>query len=197
MERKSYRSALIDKNTYERLNKIKNIWEKENQKHVSFGAFLDKAIDKKLFLLSIKKEVRDYIFKVVQEISRDERIKAVVLFGSVAMGNYNENSDIDLFIITDNIKKLDFIEELNKKLNGLEKERKNMVEKGYFLYISPLIINVNEINQFSPIYLDVLDYGILLFDRGSFFNEFTSKVERIKHSRENLNGHELLVWEKD
>ncbi len=46
-------------------------------------------------------------FKNILE-QKDFKIKKIILFGSYAKGNYNDNSDIDLIIISDDFGPMDY-----------------------------------------------------------------------------------------
>lgn len=50
--------------------------------------------------MNIKKKVRDELKKIVLELNKEE-ILAIGLFGSITRKDFNENSDLDIFIITD------------------------------------------------------------------------------------------------
>lgn len=52
----------------------------------------------------IDKEVMEAIKKYIQEISKHYKIDAIILFGSYAKGTENENSDIDVAIVSSDFK---------------------------------------------------------------------------------------------
>lgn len=64
----------------------------------------------------INEEIANIIKKYVEKISKHYKIDAIILFGSYAKGTYNENSDIDIAIISSDFK--DIIED-GAKLIGL------------------------------------------------------------------------------
>ncbi len=65
----------------------------------------------------VKKSVNDEIMKIVQKyvakVCEKYQIKAIILFGSYAKGTEREDSDIDIAVITDDIKTNRFDEEVN------------------------------------------------------------------------------------
>lgn len=65
---------------------------------------------------TINEEIVNVIRKYVEKISKHYKIEAIILFGSYAKGTYNENSDIDIAIISSDFK--DIIED-GAKLIGL------------------------------------------------------------------------------
>jgi len=49
----------------------------------------------------IKKDILDNINKFIEEIKKHYKITAIILFGSYAKGTENEDSDIDIAVISD------------------------------------------------------------------------------------------------
>jgi len=83
-------------------------------------------------LLLLKDEVLKYIVRKLP--ARDKNVKAIILFGSVARGDFRPDSDVDLLILTDNPK------ETRKIFSELRVE---FLEKGIVvsaLYITPAAI---------------------------------------------------------
>lgn len=98
--------------------------------------------------IDILKSVEEYI----KEISKHYNIQEVYLFGSYAKGTNHEDSDIDIAIITDDIKCNDvFDEQLN-----LKKLRRNIDYR-----IEPHLIEVADYdNVETPFVQEVIDTGI-------------------------------------
>ncbi len=49
---------------------------------------------------SINTEIMESIYKYIEEISKHYKIEAIILFGSYAKGTENEDSDIDIAVIS-------------------------------------------------------------------------------------------------
>lgn len=76
------------------------------------------------------------------------KVKEIILFGSYASGNYKEESDIDLVVISDDFKEMDLLDRLgilglakkgirNRKpmeILGYSEEEYNAKESGSFIY---------------------------------------------------------------
>lgn len=75
----------------------------------------------------------------------------IVLFGSYAKGNWNENSDIDIAVIVDEIDG-DFLE-MSKKLNKLTRSIDNRIE--------PVLLQYN--NDKTGFLATILNTGITLY----------------------------------
>lgn len=70
---------------------------------------------------NLEKIIKAYLRCIPKKI----KIEAVFLFGSYAKGNFNENSDIDLIIVSPDFKKIDFL----KRLEMLSSFRKNKLTR--------------------------------------------------------------------
>ena len=97
------------------------------------------------------------IFNIFEIYELLERIrpfsKMAIMYGSCSTGTDTEDSDIDIFILS---------EEKERIKNDISKLRKNIKRK-----ISPIIMNVNEYNSLKKedkIFYDNINRGIILFD---------------------------------
>lgn len=102
-----------------------------------------KSIDNKLIM--------EIVQKYIEKICENYEVYAIILFGSYAKGTENEDSDIDIAIITDDIKNDVFDEELN-----LMKLRRNIDTR-----IEPHLIRTEDYkNAETPFIQEVIDTGI-------------------------------------
>ena len=97
-------------------------------------------------------EIMDIVNKYVEVILAHYEVKAIILFGSYAKGTNHEDSDIDIAIITDDLKCTDaFDEQLN-----LKKLRRNIDYR-----IEPHLIEVADYeNDETPFVVEVKNTGI-------------------------------------
>ena len=56
------------------------------------------------------KEIKSFLY----DLKKDFRIEKVIFFGSRASGAENKNSDIDLIIVSDDFRSMDFFERVTK-----------------------------------------------------------------------------------
>lgn len=100
------------------------------------------------------------ISEIVKKIASGYNPDKIILFGSYAIGNPNENSDLDLFVV----KETDFPRpqrtvQVRKMLYG------SMVPMDLIVY-TPKEIEESKENIYSFVY-EVLNNGIVLYERTS------------------------------
>lgn len=87
------------------------------------------------------------------------RLKKVILYGSYARGDYDQNSDIDVMILTDfNDEEL---VEYRMKIRDLACE----IELEHDVVISPIVRNIDKYNnriKVVPFYINVQKEGVVL-----------------------------------
>lgn len=59
---------------------------------------------------SLKQELKKFLIN----LGRDIKIENILLFGSRAEGNFNEQSDVDLIIVSEDFEKMNFFERVSK-----------------------------------------------------------------------------------
>ena len=100
---------------------------------------------------TINKEILNSINAFIKEIKKHYNIKTIILFGSYAKGTEHEDSDIDIAVITDDIKTDRFDEEI--KLMQLRWD--------IDLRIEPHIISISDYeNNETPFVIEVKNTGI-------------------------------------
>lgn len=107
--------------------------------------------------------VKNIIDEFIIEINKilGKRLKKVILYGSYARGDFNEDSDIDIMILTDLMDNEMY--EYFVKISDMsyEIEEKNNFE----ITISPLIKNIDKFNYWLealPFYINVQKEGVIL-----------------------------------
>ncbi len=99
----------------------------------------------------INKEIADIVDKYIAIVTENYNVVAIILFGSYAKGTQTEDSDIDIAIITDDIKTDKFDEEV--KLTLLRRKIDNRIE--------PHIISISDYeNDETPFVVEVKNTGI-------------------------------------
>ena len=99
----------------------------------------------------ISREIMESIKKYIEKISQYYKIEAIILFGSYAKGTNHEDSDIDIAVITDDIKTDRFDEEINLM----------QLRWDIDLRIEPHIISISDYeNNETPFVVEVKNTGI-------------------------------------
>ena len=96
-------------------------------------------------------KIMEIVQKYVEKVCENYKIEAIILFGSYAKGTEQEDSDIDIAIITDDFKNDIFDEQLNLKKLRWEID----------LRIEPHLIRIEDYKEVStPFIQEVIDTGI-------------------------------------
>ena len=99
----------------------------------------------------INKEIADIVDKYIAIVKENYDVVAIILFGSYAKGTEHEDSDIDIAVVTDDIKTDKFDEEV--KLTLLRRKIDSRIE--------PHIIKVEDYeNDETPFVVEVKNTGI-------------------------------------
>jgi predicted nucleotidyltransferase len=163
-------SGLIDrhKNDYQ----LKNPTEIINADPI-FARYLQERIS-----LKVKAKL------IAEEISQDEQVIAITLFGSVAKEQATEESDIDLLIVTD----LPMEDKLNNIVYKLMFKHDVPVE-AVFLTYDDLIINLQAKTAFT---FGLLEGYQILYDRGGVENMLTIRKKEIQENW--IYDEEAQAW---
>ena len=101
---------------------------------------------------TIDGEIMDIVERYIKVILENYKVKAIILFGSYAKGTNDKDSDIDIAIITDDIKSKDVFEE---QLN-LKKLRRKIDYR-----LEPHLIEIDDYDKIAtPFIQEVIDTGI-------------------------------------
>lgn len=107
---------------------------------------------------------------------------SVVLYGSTARGDCRPDSDIDLLIVCAALPQSK-LERIRLAAPVVETVRNNFEHTFHKLapYISLILKNRTEASYHSPLYLDMLDEAVILFDKHGFIaSVFDEMKERLK-----------------
>ncbi len=190
----AYKTILLTEDTYNKVSAAKRLLSERLKKKLSFGDLLDEVFGRNIDFLDIDKDLLAYIKGFCARMD-EEYVLGALLFGSVAKGTYDQNSDIDVLVVVSDIK---YRERLMERVHAAKKELEGMLDtligKRLPTFISPVVVEEKALMQdFKPIYLDFLDYGVILFERHEALSRFLGKMSGIKHWRE-FTPYEVLRW---
>ena len=109
----------------------------------------------------MSKKIDEIISKFVLEVSKllGSRLKKVILYGSYARGDYDQNSDIDIMILTD----LNDEEIIQYRMKVRDLACDLEIEND--IIISPLLRNIDKYNErinIIPFYMNVQKEGVII-----------------------------------
>ncbi len=189
-----FKQTLLTEEAYSVLSEFKQIIEQITGRRSSFTEVIKQTAGKQLTLLKMDQDIKNYIMRFVDLIDENPHTLGVILYGSITKNSFSKFSDIDLAIITDS-KFIEYQEYLNLKRREVNSYQDILIKRGLSLFISPLILTPADLEVLNPLYFEIADYGIVLFQRGSTVSEFLDKIAKIKHKRKNTKSGEMLVWE--
>lgn len=189
-----FKQTLLTEEAYSELSEFKQIIEQITGRRSSFTEVIKQTAGKQLTLLKMDQDIKNYIMRFVDLIDENPHTLGVILYGSITKNSFSKFSDIDLAIITDS-KFIEYQEYLNLKRREVNSYQDILIKRGLSLFISPLILTLADLEVINPLYFEIADYGIVLFQRGNSVSEFLDKIAKIKHKRKNTKSGEMLVWE--
>ncbi|MGA2959028.1 MAG: nucleotidyltransferase domain-containing protein [Thermodesulfobacteriota bacterium] len=134
---------------------------------------------RKVMLQARFKELEDLLLSQITAFY-GEKVISVVVFGSVARGCQNFNSDIDVLIIANKVPdgRIKRIREFEAVEDRIEPFLKSLQKEGINTRISALIKTPEEAKKGSPLFLDMVEDAQILFDRGGFFSVLLKRVKK-------------------
>jgi predicted nucleotidyltransferase len=124
----------------------------------------------------------------------DDRLISFVLFGSVARGTAKKDSDIDIILITDNLSHKDSMDRflfIEEKLKG-SPEFISITKSGCTPELKPILFSKEEASESRYIFLDIVNDGIILYDRNDFFRK---RLEKLRMKLKELKSRR--IFQKD
>jgi predicted nucleotidyltransferase len=188
------RQMLVDDSTLGEVNAAKRLLSSEGSRRATSRDVIEEFVGRRLRFLLLKKELRDYINGFVDVITRNQNVLGIMLFGSVARGLYRKDSDTDILVAVRG-KAINFIDEIEDSIDEVEGLRVSLVQTGFYLRIRPLILSGEDLKLFRPIYLSIVDEGVILFERRNTLTNFRIDIRRsIDWKREIVEGEVVLKW---
>jgi len=123
-----------------------------------------------------------------------DNLVSVVIYGSVARGEARRDSDVDLLIIARNLPRSRFARqdlfiEVEEKL---EEDLERLKEEGYHVDFSPVLLTPEEAARTRPLYLDMVEDAVILYDESGFFAGVLARLrarleelgaQRVRHGK--------------
>jgi len=155
-------------------------------------------------LMNVERIPHHYYAPVIRkycELVRDvlgERLLSIMLFGSVARGDWDRNSDIDILIVAEGWEDKPAwvrIKELMRAKEALEEslEYSEALRAGYYPIVQNYTLSVEEAKGFNRVYLDAVVDGIILYDKDGFL---TSVLQSLRKRLEEMGSVRVTLPDK-
>jgi len=114
--------------------------------------------------------------KVLEEAKKvyGERLVTLAVFGSVGRGTPGPHSDVDLLVVAEPLPdgRIRRVEEFDAVEQALEEDLRRLDSRGIYTRLSPVFKTREEVRRGSPLFLDMIDDAVILYDREGFFTSF-------------------------
>ena len=131
---------------------------------------------------SLNRTLRDLAEAYAQGLRVDlgDDVISVVLFGSVARGEATPYSDIDLFVVASNLPRgrRARLERIRAADQRIEKRLQDLWSRGIYSDVCPILQTPEEAARVRPLYLDLVEDAVLLFDADGFFASVLDRLKR-------------------
>ena len=188
-----YKTIMLNLDSYARLSRARDALRKRSGLKLSFNDLVMGLVSNSLEFADMEDALKDFIAKFVEKVGKMDSVMGVLLFGSVARGEYNEYSDIDVLVVTESQRSIDFKRVMDTAA-GTKTDSYLLMERGLPSLISPVVLSRKELGSFRPFYLDFAEYGMILYERGHLLSDFIYSIKRVRHRREYINNVDVLTW---
>ncbi|MBD3414974.1 MAG: nucleotidyltransferase domain-containing protein [Candidatus Aminicenantes bacterium] len=134
------------------------------------------------------KELQDKLLKETKSFYGNDLVSFVV-FGSVARETFRFNSDIDILIIAENLPngRMKRVKQFSAVEEKIEPFLESLEKQGIHTYISPVFKTPDEVKKGSPLFLDMVEDALILYDKDDFFTqwlkEFKARLKKLGAKR--------------
>ena len=144
----------------------------------------------------MNKNLSDLLTCLKKELlaSQGDNIVSIVIFGSVGRDEFDKTSDVDILIICNQLpkscfKRSDFFIDVEEKLKETGSE---LYSSGHHPFLSPIIKTTAEAKIITPLYLDMVEDAMIIYDRDDFFagilQKLKQKLDKLGSKRIYRNG---------
>ncbi len=135
------------------------------------------------------RELRTALVRAFLEVFGGNLV-SLVLYGSYARGDQRPDSDVDLLVILEKLPEDRF--QLHRELDRAEEVLKRLLG-GVQIPISPIVLDVERASKLRPLYLDMVEDAVILYDKGGFFR---GVLERLSRRLEELGARRVRIGKK-
>jgi hypothetical protein len=123
-----------------------------------------------------------------------ERLKSICLFGSVAKGRPEPESDVDVLVVAEGLPpdvggRMSDTSEVREAIRK-SRASKTLRASGRSTLISEVFLTPEEVRRHPPILLDMIDEGIILHDEDGFLEK---ELETIRKRLKELGARKVIT----
>lgn len=112
--------------------------------------------------------------------SLGDGLRSVCLFGSIARGDFERGSDVDLLVVAEGLpedvgSRHSMFGDLRARIASTEAAR-GIRELGYSAATSEVYLTPEEAERHPPIMLDIVEDGIIVYDRDGFLRRVLERI---------------------
>ena len=189
-----YKTIMLSLTGYTKLAHAKKVFSERAGSEMSFNEFVSDTLCNKIDFLEMDEKLRSYIIEFADRVNSLDAVCGVLLFGSVAKGEYSENSDIDILVVMRPGAK-EILAKIMTIALEMRKEGLTLMAANLPSLIDPVVVSESDIAEFRPFYFDIADYGVILHEKERTLTDMTSAFKKRKHNRQKVDGMEVLTWE--
>jgi len=132
--------------------------------------------------VEIQRAITSLLERLLEELKAyfEDELVSVILFGSFARGDFTRDSDIDLLIVVEDLPR-SFLQR-DRLFIEIERRIKGgfgfLREKGYMCQFMPILKTKEEAAYHSPLYLDIVEDGKVLYDKDNFFSKVAGEIRQ-------------------
>ncbi len=189
-----YKAIMVKESAYNKLLIMRDNLDIQTKADNSISDAIQYLLQRTLLSVNLSAELRNYILEAIKIVKDNKEVQGIALFGSIAKGSYNDLSDVDfLIVVKSEYKYTKRLWEVRKKLLPLEE---NFIKQGKYYRFSPLILSIKELNNTIPLYFDIADYGIILYEKDDILTRFFDRIKALPHKRRITPLGVELKWKK-
>lgn len=145
----------------------------------------------------IAEPYKNIICKLLDELlfALGDNLVSLIVYGSVARGQMRKDSDMDLLVISKGLptSRFERIRVFDMVEDTLTEDLEKLYKNGYAITLSPVIKTPEEAQKISALYLDIVEDGVIIYDKENFFEKI---LERLSRNLEKLGAERVWIGRK-
>ena len=106
----------------------------------------------------LSKKINKIVYEYISDVNKHIRIDKAYLYGSYAKGNYNEHSDLDIAIFSDEFKDQSFVDAVSFLFSIARKYKDICIE--------PVAFTTSDLYEYNPFVKEIVETGKEILVKG-------------------------------